>query len=182
MNHEDKNPDESQPVPQSDPTVERLAELRNEGSKQPEKPMAEKGVSRMTDTWGTPAASEPAPPPTTKTDEEPFLCEDAGTENSERIKKLVVNVLKTVFDPEIPVNIYALGMIYKVDVDEDNRSLVTMTLTSPSCPVAGTLPGEVEQKVKDAPGIEDAKVIIVWDPPWTPDMMSEAAKLELNMM
>ena len=94
----------------------------------------------------------------------------------------VVEILKTVYDPEIPVNIYDLGMIYAVDEREDAFVHVTMTLTSPACPVAGTLPGEVEQKVKNVPGVGDAKVELVWDPPWTPDKMSEAAKLELGMM
>jgi len=93
----------------------------------------------------------------------------------------IVEVLKTVYDPEIPVNIYDMGMIYGVDVNEENFAHVTMTLTSPACPVAGTLPGEVEQKVKGVPGVSDGKVELVWDPPWTPEMMSEAARLELGM-
>ena len=98
------------------------------------------------------------------------------------LQQKVVDILKTIFDPEIPVNIHDLGMIYAVEVQENDFVHVTMTLTSPACPVAGTLPGEVEQKVKNVPGVGDAKVELVWDPPWTPDKMSEAAKLELGMM
>ncbi|MEQ8766695.1 MAG: SUF system Fe-S cluster assembly protein [Planctomycetota bacterium] len=93
----------------------------------------------------------------------------------------VVTMLKTVFDPEIPVNIYELGMIYHIDVDADSNVHVRMTLTSPNCPVAGSLPGEVQQKVQSVEGVTDAKVELVWDPPWTPELMSEAARLELGM-
>jgi FeS assembly SUF system protein len=93
----------------------------------------------------------------------------------------IVETLKTVYDPEIPVNIYDMGMIYAIEVNEEKFAHVTMTLTSPACPVAGTLPGEVEQKVKNVPGVSDGKVELVWDPPWTPEMMSEAARLELGM-
>lgn len=95
----------------------------------------------------------------------------------------VVKVLKTCYDPEIPVDIYALGLVYEVAVDEDKAALVTMTLTSPACPVAGTLPPEIQQKIVDVvPEITDAKVEVVWDPPWTTDLMTEAAKLQLGMM
>ena len=93
----------------------------------------------------------------------------------------VVEVLRTIFDPEIPVNIYEMGLIYDIEID-GGRVEVKMTLTSPACPVAGTLPGEVEAKIEGLPGIERAAVEIVWDPVWNPGMMSEAAKLELGMM
>jgi len=98
------------------------------------------------------------------------------------LEKKVVDVLKTCYDPEIPVNIYELGLIYKVDVAPGGSVRVTMTLTSPMCPVAGSLPPEVESKIRNVPGVTDAKVDVVWEPPWTPAMMSEAAKLQLNMM
>ena len=98
------------------------------------------------------------------------------------LEKQVVDVLKTCDDPEIPVNIYELGLIYKVDVAPAGSVHVTMTLTSPMCPVAGSLPPEVESKIRNVPGVTDAKVDVVWEPPWTPAMMSEAAKLQLNMM
>jgi FeS assembly SUF system protein len=95
----------------------------------------------------------------------------------------VVEVLKTCYDPEIPVDIYQLGLIYNVAVDEEKVVQITMTLTSPACPVAGTLPPEIQQKVKDqVEDVTDANVEVVWDPPWSTDMMSEAAKLQLGMM
>ncbi len=93
----------------------------------------------------------------------------------------LVEVLKTVFDPEIPVNIYEMGMIYEVRVDVEGSAYVQMTLTSPSCPVAGTLPGEVEAKVRQSPGVTEAKVELVWEPTWTMEMISEAARLQLNL-
>ena len=95
----------------------------------------------------------------------------------------VVGVLKTCYDPEIPVDIYELGLIYKIETPTDDHVDVTMTLTSPACPVAGSLPPEVQQRIVEAiPAVEQAKVEVVWDPPWNPDMMSDAAKLELGMM
>ena len=95
----------------------------------------------------------------------------------------IVEVLKTCYDPEIPVDVYELGLIYNVELNEENFAQITMTLTSPACPVAGTLPPEIQQKVKDeVENLSGAAVEIVWDPPWTVDMMSEGAKLELGMM
>ncbi|MEE2657158.1 MAG: iron-sulfur cluster assembly protein [Candidatus Latescibacterota bacterium] len=99
------------------------------------------------------------------------------------IEYKVVEVIKTCYDPEIPVNIYELGLIYDVTADVEGKVAVSMTLTSPACPVAGTLPGEVQRKIID--GVEeitDANVDVTWDPPWSVDMMSEAAKLQLGMM
>jgi FeS assembly SUF system protein len=98
------------------------------------------------------------------------------------LKERVIEVMKTIFDPEIPVNIYELGMVYNVSVDLTGNVDVTMTLTSPACPVAGSLPGEVQNKIKSAPGVNNAKVNLVWAPPWSKDMMSDAAKLQLNIM
>jgi FeS assembly SUF system protein len=98
------------------------------------------------------------------------------------LEKKVIDVLRTCYDPEIPVNIYELGLIYKVEVDPAGNVRVIMTLTSPMCPVAGSLPPEVEGKIRNLPGIASAKVEVVWEPPWNPAMMSEAAKLQLNMM
>ena len=93
----------------------------------------------------------------------------------------VVEVLESVYDPEIPVDIYQLGLIYEIDIDTDGKCNIEMTLTSPACPVAGTLPPEVETKVAQVEGISDAKVEIVWDPSWSPELMTEAARLELGM-
>ena len=94
----------------------------------------------------------------------------------------IVRVLKTIFDPEIPVDIYELGLIYDVFVNEDLEVKVLMTLTTPNCPVAETLPLEVEEKVKSINEVKDAEVEITFDPPWTQDLMSEEAKLELGML
>ena len=99
-----------------------------------------------------------------------------------RIEEKIVDALKTVYDPEIPVNIYELGLIYNVALDDAGHVDVTMTLTSPACPVAGTLPGDVEMKVESVAGVKSAHVEVVWDPVWNPSMMSEAAQLELGMM
>jgi FeS assembly SUF system protein len=100
----------------------------------------------------------------------------------EEIEHDVVETLKTVYDPEIPVDIYELGLIYNVEVRDDHSVEVRLTLTSPMCPVAGSLPPEVEAKVAQVDGVTAATVDLVWDPPWNPGMMSEAAKLELGMM
>ena len=94
----------------------------------------------------------------------------------------IIEAISTIYDPEIPVNIYELGLIYDLSIAVDNRVRVEMTLTSPACPVAGSLPGEVEQKVRDVEDVRDVVLELVWDPPWTPDRMSEAARLELGFM
>ena len=94
----------------------------------------------------------------------------------------VIAALKDIFDPEIPVNIYDLGLIYGVDVADDGGVVVTMTLTTPHCPVAESMPGEVELRIGAVPGVRDAEVNIVWDPPWDPSKMSDDAKLELGML
>lgn len=94
----------------------------------------------------------------------------------------IVNVLKTIYDPEIPVDIYELGLIYDVFVNEDYDVKILMTLTTPNCPVAETLPLEVEEKVKSLDAVKDAEVEITFDPPWSQDLMSEEAKLELGML
>jgi len=96
------------------------------------------------------------------------------------LEQNVVSVLKTCYDPEIPVDIYELGLIYGVDIDEGGKVLVRMTLTSPACPVAGTLPGEVEARVREIDGVSEARVELVWDPPWDKEMMSETAKVQLG--
>ena len=94
----------------------------------------------------------------------------------------VIDALKEIFDPEIPVNIYDLGLIYHVEVTPDHHARVKMTLTTPHCPVAESMPGEVELRVGSVPGIGDAEVELVWDPPWDPQRMSDEAKLELGML
>jgi FeS assembly SUF system protein len=105
---------------------------------------------------------------------------EATHEEVNEIEAEIVRVLQTCFDPEIPVNIYELGLIYDVKVEPSGSAKVVMTLTSPNCPAAQELPAEVENKVGAVPGVTDAKVEIVWDPPWDPSRMSEAAKLQLG--
>jgi FeS assembly SUF system protein len=102
--------------------------------------------------------------------------------NTQELGVKIVEVLKTIYDPEIPVDIYELGLIYDVFVNEDYDVKILMTLTSPNCPVAETLPVEVEEKVKSLNAVKDAMVEITFDPPWTQDLMSEEAKLELGML
>ena len=102
--------------------------------------------------------------------------------NSEELGAKIVRVLKTIYDPEIPVDIYELGLIYDVFVNEDNDVKVIMTLTTPNCPVAETMPKEVEEKVKSINEVNNAKVELTFEPPWTRDLMSEEAKLELGFL
>ena len=118
-----------------------------------------------------------------------FLADDpedmATKERQARVEETgreIIEALRTVYDPEIPVNIYELGLIYKIDVEDDDRVLVEMTLTSPHCPVAETLPGEVEQKVAGVDGVSGCEVKVVWDPPCNPAMLTEEAQLELGMI
>ena len=102
--------------------------------------------------------------------------------SSENLENTVIDVLKTIYDPEIPVDVYELGLIYEVKIKEDKHIDIEMTLTSPNCPVAESMPKEVEDKVAAIPGVKSAKVNIVFDPPWDKDMMSEEAKLELGFL
>ncbi len=105
-----------------------------------------------------------------------------NTIDTNALGEKIVTVLKTIYDPEIPVDIYELGLIYDVFVNEDHDVKVLMTLTTPNCPVAETLPVEVEEKVKSINEVKDAEVEITFDPPWTQDLMSEEAKLELGFL
>ena len=128
----------------------------------------------------TPETTDAPATEETKADErapDTYATGDASAE----LQDAVTEILKTVYDPEIPVNIYEMGMIYEVKADTEGSAYVKMTLTSPSCPVAGTLPGEVETKVKSVDGVNEAKVELVWEPVWTMEMISEAARLQLNL-
>jgi FeS assembly SUF system protein len=108
--------------------------------------------------------------------------EDPAQATPESIRSAVVEVLQTVYDPEIPVDIYALGLVYEVTVRGDASVYIRMTLTSPMCPVAETLPPEVEAKARSVAGVTGVELDLVWDPPWSPGMMTEAARLELGMV
>jgi len=101
---------------------------------------------------------------------------------AEEIRERIIERLRTVYDPEIPVDIYELGLIYEVKVDEGGKVGIRMTLTSPMCPAAEALPPEVETKAREVEGVSSVELELVWDPPWTPERMSEAARLELGMM
>ena len=120
------------------------------------------------------AASDPAP--------SPEAASAIPEEELQRITADVVKSLKTVYDPEIPVDIYELGLIYKVDLDDERLLTIDMTLTAPGCPVAGEMPGWVEGAVRGIEGVEDVRVNMTFDPPWTPEKMSEEAKLELGWL
>jgi FeS assembly SUF system protein len=102
--------------------------------------------------------------------------------NAEAIRERIIERLHTVYDPEIPVDIYELGLIYEVKVDEGGKVGIRMTLTSPMCPAAEALPPEVETRAREVAGVTGVELELVWDPPWTPERMSEAARLELGMM
>jgi len=105
----------------------------------------------------------------------------AAADNDE-LRERIVEALKSVYDPEIPVDIYELGLIYDVEISDDGDAVITMTLTTPHCPVAESMPAEVELRVLSVPGIRDAEVKLVWDPPWDPSKMSDEARLELGML
>ncbi len=109
--------------------------------------------------------------------------EETAPESGEApLRDRVIAVLQTCYDPEIPVDIYELGLVYRVEADDEGKVAVEMTLTSPACPVAGTLPPEVEQKVGRVEGVSSVRVDLVWEPPWNPDKMSDAAKLKLGLL
>ncbi len=105
-----------------------------------------------------------------------------GTEPGGELYEAVIAAIKEIYDPEIPVNIYDLGLIYGVEIGPDNHAIVTMTLTTPHCPVAESMPAEVELRVGAVPGVGASEVNLVWDPPWDPQKMSDDAKLELGML
>lgn len=97
------------------------------------------------------------------------------------LREYIIDAMKSCYDPEIPVNIYDLGLIYKIDIADDGKVHVIMTLTAPGCPAAGVLPGEVEQKVRSVPGVSDVQLDLVWEPPWDQSKMSQAARLQLGI-
>ncbi len=117
----------------------------------------------------------------TQAPDDPRRGEAAEARAPATLKDAIADALRTVYDPEIPVSIYELGLIYNIAVDEAGKVNIVMTLTAPACPVADILPEEVAEKARAVDGVAEVKVDLVWDPPWTPDMMSEAARLELGM-
>ncbi len=113
---------------------------------------------------------------------EGFLAQQKPAEPEGDLYEAVIEALKDIYDPEIPVNIYDLGLIYDVEITPENHALIKMTLTTPHCPVAESMPGEVELRVGSVPGVGHSEVELVWDPPWDPQKMSDEAKLELGML
>ena len=110
------------------------------------------------------------------------LNEPAGPTPEDELREDIVAVLRTIYDPEIPVNILDLGLIYALDIDEQGNVDIDMTLTAPACPVAGTFPSVVESRVSEVPGVNSVHVELVWEPPWSPDSMTEEVKLELGLL
>lgn len=144
--------------------------------------MTEQDKNQQTPPPEDPAAAVPGVP--AEADQAPAGAAAAGADGSidpAAVREEIINVLRTVYDPEIPVNIYDLGLVYTVEVQPSGFVSVVMTLTSPMCPVAGSLPPEVEMKVQAVPGVADARVELVWEPPWNMSMMTEAARLQLNL-
>lgn len=142
--------------------------------------MSESAVEKVHAPANVPAEGEPGAAP------EPAEIEETApssipSDELEQLRSDLVSALKTVFDPEIPVDIYELGLIYKIDVDDDRNVEVDMTLTAPGCPVAGDMPGWVENAVSSVPGVGQVKVNLVFDPPWDMSRMSDEARLQLNM-
>ena len=132
-----------------------------------------------------PLADAPSPHPTAAAPVETAPAADSFVRdplNSLTLQPQIVEAVSKVFDPEIPVNIYELGLIYDMDVDSANNVRIRMTLTAPACPAAQTIPIDVERRVREVAGLNDVKVEVVWDPPWTRDRMSDAAKLSLGML
>jgi len=105
-----------------------------------------------------------------------------GEKNILSLETEIVNTLKNIYDPEIPVNIYDLGLIYDIETDENNNIVITMTLTAPNCPVADILPVQIKEKIRELPGVNEVDIKLVFDPPWDQTMMSEEAMLELGML
>ena len=110
------------------------------------------------------------------------LNESVDVRPEDELREDIVAVLRTIYDPEIPVNILDLGLIYALDIDEQGNVDIDMTLTAPACPVAGTFPGVVESRVGEVPGVNSVHVELVWEPPWSPDSMTEEVKLELGLL
>jgi len=137
--------------------------------------MASTGEKTMLD------SSEPANAETATAAATPAAPTPAVPVDPNKMEQLVIDALHTVYDPEIPVDIYELGLIYSIDVSPEGKVAITMTLTTPACPVAGSMPGQVEKTVRMIDGVTDVTVDLVWEPTWGPSMMTESARLQLNM-
>ena len=150
--------------------------------KDDESPKEDRAIPQADGIHNIEAPPKSPPSETPETQPEPPKEKPEGPVDTEAVKENIVKALKTVYDPEIPVDIYELGLIYEINVEEDGNTYIQMTLTAPNCPVAGILPGQIESAARSAEGVYDVKLDLVFDPPWTPERMSEAAKLELGML
>jgi FeS assembly SUF system protein len=166
MSEETTNPVHHVPLPVL-PSSGKVEQLRQEVAQEQPLPDARASAAAPKE------EAAPAPQPAGQSRQNP---------RQREIEIKVLGVLRTIYDPEIPVNIYDLGLIYEVRVDESDAVYVKMTLTAPACPVAGSLPGEVEQKIEAIPEVRTANVELVWDPPWSKDRMSEGAMLDLGFL
>lgn len=171
-----------QTPPESEPAIETVSEAVAEPT-QIESIAEQEPVQRPIAPSRPISVEEPAAEIPHEADEQTEPAPGSGIDIAEaQFEGKVIEAISTVFDPEIPVNIYELGLIYNIDINGMNDVRIDMTLTSPACPVAGTLPGDVERVVQGVDGIGGVNVELVWEPAWTPDRMSEAAKLELGFM
>ena len=144
-------------------------------------PQAAQPESSLFDTSALTDPGPASPPAAPEASPEPAVAFDADPVRTLELKPQIVEQLSTVYDPEIPVNIYELGLIYDIGVNKDGVAVIQMTLTAPGCPAAVTLPAEVQGKVKSIEGVSNARVDLVWEPPWDKDRMSDAAKLQLGI-
>ncbi len=124
---------------------------------------------------------EPGAPATDQSPATATGASGAGTVDANKLEQLIIDALHTVYDPEIPVDIYELGLIYSIEISPEGKVAITMTLTTPACPVAGSMPGQVEKVVRMIDGVTEVVVDLVWEPTWGPAMMTESARLQLNM-
>jgi FeS assembly SUF system protein len=145
-------------------------------------PQEEKATPKLDGVNNVQAPPETPPVEDTAKQEAPAKAQPEGPIDTEAVTENIVKALKTVYDPEIPVDIYELGLIYEIKVEEDGNTYIQMTLTAPNCPAAGILPGQIESQARSVEGVYDVNLDLVFDPPWTPELMSEAAKLELGML
>jgi FeS assembly SUF system protein len=183
MENEMSRPIEAPPGTQATPATSGNAETASGAtpgavSGTPETPAADSGPATP------PSPAAPAAMTTAAADAAALAAKPgapAGPVDRHKMEQLVIDALHTIYDPEIPVDIYELGLIYNVDISDDGKVAITMTLTTPACPVAGSMPGQVEKTVRMIDGVTDVVVDLVWEPTWGPAMMTESARLQLNM-
>jgi FeS assembly SUF system protein len=177
IKNSDEAPSPQQSQPANDPAATPPAADFSAAKREPLIPSAPLPLSP-----NQPFGASPAPAATPSAGAQPALDPDPRPDEGPEINRKILDIIRTCYDPEIPVNILELGLIYAVNVDDEGNALITMTLTAPNCPAAQSLPNEVKFKVEAMDEIKSAHVEIVFDPPWTPNKMSDAAKLTLNIL